>query len=142
MLAKLNEVLQVDLGTDERTYTDKRCSVRTADSRVRDSVKRRCRTSSREQSSRRGHHQLSELVNAQTLTRYAAVRAAIDAFLAVRREWGPDHSGPAPMDVETMTRKGKGKGGKSNGKGKGCKGKDTEKEKGVRFEGYCGHTGK
>ena len=49
-----------------------------------------------------------------------------------------------------MTRKGKVKGGKSKGKGKGSmdqekrnsKGKDTGKEKGVRFEGYCGHTGK
>ena len=51
------------------------------------------------------------------------------------------------MDVGAMTRKGKGKGGKSKGKGKGSKdkekgnrkGKDTEKEKVVRFESYCGH---
>ena len=53
------------------------------------------------------------------------------------------------MDVDALTRKGKGKGGKSKGKGKGSnskhqekrnsKGNDTEKEKVVRFEGYCGH---
>ena len=51
------------------------------------------------------------------------------------------------MDVDAMTRKDKGKGGKNKGKDKGSKdkekgnskGKDTEKEKGVRFEGYCGH---
>ena len=50
------------------------------------------------------------------------------------------------MDVDAMTRKGKGKGGKSKGskdKEKGSsKGKDTEKEKVVRFDGYCEHCGK
>ena len=46
------------------------------------------------------------------------------------------------MDVDAMTRKGNGKGGKSKGKGKGgkdkekgsSKSKDTEKEKGARFD--------
>ena len=62
------------------------------------------------------------------------------------------------MDVDAMARKGKGKGCKSKGKGKGGKDKekgnskdkergnskckDTEKEKGVRFEGDCGQCGK
>ena len=51
------------------------------------------------------------------------------------------------MHVDAMTRKGKGKGGKSKGKSKdkekgSSKGKDTEKEKVVRFDGYCGHCGK
>ena len=65
------------------------------------------------------------------------VRAAIEAFLAVGPKRGQDQSGPAPMDVDAMTRKCKGKGGKSKGKGKGGKdkdegngiGKDTEREK-------------
>ena len=54
------------------------------------------------------------------------------------------------MEVDAMTRKGKGKGGKTKGKSKGgkdkekgsSKGKDTEKEKVVRCDGYCGHCGK
>ena len=53
------------------------------------------------------------LVNAQTLTRHAKVRAAIEALLAVGRKWGPDHSGPAPMEKEKGS----------------SKGKDTEKER-------------
>ena len=72
------------------------------------------------------------------------MRAAIVAFLAVGRKWGPDHSGPAPMDVDAMTRKGEGKGkSKDKDKEKGTgKGKDTEKEKVVRFDGCFGHCGK
>ena len=66
------------------------------------------------------------------------------------RKWRPDYSGPAPTNVDAMTRKEEGKGGKSKGKGNGSKdkekgnskGKDTEKEKRVRFEGYCGRCGK
>ena len=147
MLAKLNEVLQVDSGTDERTYMD---NVVQWEQRIHEfetvsretlpeNVKRAIITE-RSPSAIRTHL----LVNDQTLTRCATVRAAIEAFLAVGRKWGPDHSGPAPMDVDAMTRKGKGKGGKSKGKGKGSKdkekgnskGNDTEKEKGVRFDGH------
>ena len=140
MSAKLNEVLQVDLGTNERTCMD---NVVQWEQRVRE-----FETMSRETlpdivkraiSSRRGHHQQSE--RTQTLTRNAIVRAAIEAFLAVGQKWGPDRSGPAPMDVHAMTRKGKGKSGKDKEKGN-SKGKDTEMEKGVRFKGYCGHCGK
>ena len=148
MLAKLNEVLQVDFGTDERAYMD---NVVQWEQRVHEfetmsretlpDVVKRAIITERSPSAIRTHL----LVNAQTLT-----RAVIEAFLAVGRKWGPDHSGPAPMDVEAMTRKGKGKGGKSKGKIKGgkdkekgnSKGKDTEKEKVVRFDGYCGHCGK
>ena len=51
--------------------------------------------------------------------------------------------------MDAMMRYGKGKGGKCKGNGKGGKdkdegngkSKDTEKEKGVRFEGYCGQWG-
>ena len=153
MLAMLNEVLQVDLGTDERTYMD---NVVQWEQRIQEfetmsretlpDIVKRATITERSPSTIRTHL----LVNAQTLTRYATVRAAIEAFLAVGRKWGPDHSGPAPMDVDAMTRKEKSKGNKSKGKGKGSKdnekgnnkGKDTEKEKGVRFEGYCGHCGK
>ena len=53
------------------------------------------------------------------------------------------------MGVDAMTRKVKGKGGKSQNKGEGGKdkekgngkSKDTEKEKGLRFEGYCAQCG-
>ena len=150
MLAKLNEVLQVDLGTDGRTHMDNVVQweqriheFKTMSRETLPDVVKRAITTERSPSAIRTHL----LVNAQTLTRCATVRAAIDAFLAEGRKWGPDHSGPAPMDVDAMTRKGKGKGGKSKGKSKGSKdkekgsskGKDSEKEKVVRFGGYCGH---
>ena len=61
------------------------------------------------------------VINAHTWTRYATVRAAIE-------EAGSGDQIILPRDVDAMTRKGKGK--------------DTEKEKGVRFEGCCGHCGK
>ena len=46
---------------------------------------------------------------------------------------GPEQTGPEPVAIEAMTRKG----GKDRKKGN-SKGKDTEMRKGVRFEGYCG----
>ena len=153
MIAKLNEVLQVDLGTDERTYMDNIVQweqriheFETMSRETLPDIVKGAIITERSPSAIRTH--LS--VSAQILTRYATVRAGIEAFLADCWMWEPDHSGPAPMDVDAMTRKGKGKGGKSKGKGKVCKdkekgnskGKDTEKEKGARFEGYCGHCGK
>ena len=148
MLAKLNEVLQVDLGTDERTYMDNDVQweqriheFETMSREMLPDIVKRAMITEMSPPPIRTHL----LVNAQTLTRYATVRAAIEAFLAVGRKWGPDHSGPAPRDVDPMTRKGKGKGegkgSKDTEKGN-SKGKDTEKEKGVRFEGYCGRSGK
>ena len=147
ILAKLNEVLQVDVGTDERTYMD---NVVQFEQRIQEfetmsreplpDVVKRAIITERSPSAIRTHL----LVNAQTLTRCATVRAATEAFLAVGRKWGPDHSGPALMDVDAMTRKGKGKGGQSKeskDKEKGSS-KGTEKEKVVRFDGYCGHCGK
>ena len=53
------------------------------------------------------------------------MHAASVELLAVGWKWGPEQNGPAPVVVEAMTRQGKGK--------------DTEKEKGVRLGGYCGH---
>ena len=76
------------------------------------------------------------------------VRDSVKRNVAGHRQESHHHGEvTAPMDVDARTRKGKGKGGKSKGKGKGSKdtergnskGKDTEKEKGVRFEGYSGH---
>ena len=54
-------------------------------------------------------------MKAQTLTQYAAVRAAIEAFLAVARKWEQE-SGATPMDIDAMTCKGKGRDGKGEGK--------------------------
>ena len=54
MLAKLNEVLQVDLGTHERTYMD---NVVQWEHRIHE-----FETMSREQSSQRGHHRQSERI--------------------------------------------------------------------------------
>ena len=153
MLAKLNEVLAVDLGTDGRTY---RNSVVQWEHRIHEfetmsratllDVVKRAIVTERSPSAIRTHL----LVNAQTLTRCATVRAAIEAFPAVGWKWGPDHAGSAPTDVDAMTHKGKVKGGKSKGEGKGIKdretgnskSKDTEKDKVVRFGRYSGHCGK
>ena len=90
------------------------------------------------------------LVNAQTLTRHATVRAAIEAFMAVSRKWRPDHAEPAPMDVDAMTRKGRAKVARRKVRArvaktrrkKNRKNKDTDKEKVMRFVSYCGHCGK
>ena len=57
-------------------------------------------------------------------------------LLAVGCKWEPEQTGRAPVD--DMTRKGKGGTDKKQGNSKG---KDTEKEKGERSEGYCGHSG-
>ena len=153
MLATLNEVLHVDLLTDERTYMDNvvqwKQRIHEFETMSRETlpdVVKRAINTERSPPAIRTHL----LVNAQTLTRCVTVRAAIEAFLAVGRKGRQDQSGPAPMDVVAMTRKGKGKRGKSKGKGKGGKDKekghsksnDTEKEKGARFEGYCGNCGK
>ena len=61
MLAKLNEVLQVDLGTDETTYMDNvvQWDQRTFTS-LRQCHEKRCQTSSEEPSPRRDHSQQSE----------------------------------------------------------------------------------
>ena len=133
MLAKLNEVLQVDLGTDERTYMDDVVQweqwiheFETMSRETLPDIVKRAIITERSPSAIRTHL----LVNAQTLTRYATVRAAIEAFLAVGRKWGPDHSRPAPMDNDAMTRKGKGKGGKSKGKGKGKRGQGEREQQG------------
>ena len=53
------------------------------------------------------------------------LHAAGVELLAVGWKWGPEQNGPVPVAVGAMTRK--------------VKGKDTEKEKRVRLEGYCGH---
>ncbi len=49
---------------------------------------------------------------------YAKVRASIEQYLQTQKQWGIDNSGPAPMDVDAIT-KGKGKGKDWNPKGKG-----------------------
>ena len=67
-------------------------------------------------------------VNAQTLTRYVTVRAAIEAFRAVGRKWRQDQSGPAPMDVDAMTRKGKGKRWQEQRQGQGWQGQGERKQ--------------
>ena len=130
---------QFDLSTDERTCTDRAVqwerwshefetmSRETLLDVVKDAI-----ITERSPSAIRTHL----LVNAQTLTRYATVRAAIEAFLAVSPKCGPEHSGRPPVDA--MTRKGKGSTDKKQGNSKG---KDTENEKGERVEGYCGHCG-
>ena len=138
MLAKLHEVLQVDLGTDERTYMynvvqweQQIHEFGTMSRETSPDIVKRAIITERSPSAVRTHL----LVNAETLTRYATVRAAIEAFPAVGRKWEPDHSGPPPTDVDAMTRKGKGNGGKSKGKGKGGKDKEKGNSKGKDREG-------
>ena len=69
-------------------------------------------------------------------TRSCIMHAASVELLAVAWKLGPEQTGPEPVALEAMTRKG----GKDRKKGN-SKGKDTEMEKGARFEGYCGHCG-
>ena len=110
--AKLNAVLQVDLGTAERTYMDNAVQreqriheFETVSRETLLDVVKRAIITEGSPSAMRTHL----LVNGQISTRYATVRAAIEAFLAVGWKWEPDHSGPAPLDVDAMTTQGKGK---------------------------------
>ena len=99
MLVKLNEVLQVDVGTDERTYMDKVVQweqqiheFETMSRETLPGVVKRAIITERSPSAIRTHL----LVSAQTWTRYATVRAVIEAFLAVVWKWRPDHSQSVP----------------------------------------------
>ena len=90
MLAKLNEVLQVDLGTDEKMYMDNvvqwEQQLHEFETMLRETlpdIVKRAIITERSASVIRTHL----LVNAQTLTRYATVRAAIESFLGVGRKW-------------------------------------------------------
>ena len=95
MLANLNEVLQVDLGTDERTYMDhvvrweqRIHGFETMSRETLPDIVNRAIITERSPAAIRTHL----LVNAQTLTRYVTVRSANEAFLAVGRKWGQDES--------------------------------------------------
>ena len=103
MLAKLNEVLQFELGTDERTFMD---HVAQREQRIHEfetvsretlpDIVKRAIITERSPTAIRTHL----LVNPHILTQYAAVRAATEVFLAVGRKWGQDSSGPASMDAQ------------------------------------------
>ena len=152
-MARLNEVLQVDWGTDERIDVDyvAQWEQRThefetiARETLPDKVKRAI-SAERSPSEIRTYL----LVNTPTLMQYVAVRAAIEAFLTLgrRRRQGQDSS--TLMDIDAATRKGKWNEGKSRSKDcnvnkdkdKGHGGKDTGEKKAVRLKGYCGHCGK
>ena len=84
----MNEVLQVDLGTDERTYMD---NVVQWEQRIFqfETILKRNVARHRQESHHHGEVKMSN----------ATVRAAIEALLAVGRKWEPDHSGPAPVDI-------------------------------------------
>ena len=124
-MAKWKEVLQVDLGTDERTCTDR-------------AVQWEQRSQELETMSR---GTLLEAVKGAIFTERSpsairTERADRVDLLAVGWKWEPEKTGRAP--VEAITRKGKGSTDKKQGNSKG---KDTEKEEGKRVEGYCGHCG-
>ena len=103
MLAKLYEVLQFELGTDERTFMD---HVAQREQRIHEfetmsretlpDIVKRAIITERSPTAIRTHL----LVNTHILTQYAAVRAATEAFLAVGWKWGQDSSGPASMDAQ------------------------------------------
>ena len=94
------------------------------------------------------------LVNAQNLTSYLMVRAAVESFVTAGRRWDTQDSGQEAMDVDALygpkgkgkDNKGKARGkGKDKGKAKGKDGKtkgDHDEEKPERFAGYCGRCGK
>ena len=114
-------MLQVDLGTDERTCTDR-------------AVQWEQRSQELETMSR--GTLLDDVKDAifteRSPTAFRTVRADGVDFLAVGWKCGPAQTGRAL--VETTTRKGKGGTDK-----KQRNSKDTETEKGERVEGYCGH---
>ena len=116
-LAKWNEVLQVDLGTDERNGQS--CSGGATESRARDNFQW-------DVAGRRQRRHLHGEVR--------TVRADRADLLAEGWQCGPAQTGRAL--VEAMTRKGK---GSTDNKQRNSK--DTENEKGERVEGYCGHCG-
>ena len=137
LLARLNEVLQVDLGTDERAYMEQ---VVQWEQRVHefetvsretlpDVIKRAIITETSPPAIR-----THLLVNAQTLTQYAAVRAAVEAFLAVGRKWGQE-SGAAPMGVDAVALKGIGRDGKGEGKNHRANSGKGKKQQGWQGQG-------
>ena len=120
------EVLQVDVGTDEKTWTNR-------------TVQWEQRT--RDRAVQWGQRALE--VMSRGILPYVAKRNIItERSPTAVRMYGcimcgttrPEQSGPESAAVEALTRKG------GNDKRKGnCKGKDTEMEKEVRLEVHCGH---
>ena len=133
MLAKLNEVLQFALGTDERTFMD---HVAQREQRIHEfatmsretlpDIVKRAITTERSPPAIRTHL----LVNPDILTQYAAVRAATEAFLAVGRKWGQDSSGPESMDAQ-----GKGQGWQEQRQGR--QGQRVRMEADLRRQRCC-----
>ena len=134
------EELQVDLGTDERTCTDRAVQW--------EQRSREFETMSRgtfldvvndaiftERSPPAIRTHLS--VNAQNLKGYGTVRADRVDLPAVGWKWGPEQTGRTPVEATTRARA---RVARTRRK-ETAKGKDTEKEKGVRVEGYCRHCG-
>ena len=81
---------------DQRTFTS-----------LRQCHEKRCQTSSEEPSPRRDLTPSNQNTLVSQCSNLDAVRdgaGSHEAFLAVGQKWGQDQSGPAPMDIDSMTR--------------------------------------
>ena len=154
VLATLNGILQADFGADEVGFLDRLTQwdqkVQEFEQMSRQSLPdliKRAIITERAPVALRTHL----LVNAQSLTSYGMVRAAVESFVTAGRRWDAQEPGSEAMEVDAQydqkdgkgkTRKGGGKKGKDgNGKGGRRKGSPDE-ERPEKFEGYCIRCGK